>query len=121
LVAVGASGLLLWSRMPSDGNAAFDRVRPGMTLDEVVAAIGRPPDDGYTPSLAEFQRISTKRYFSPEDAPPLAFEHQWPCGDGELLVVAFGRDGRAVRYWLYALEWAPLSEWFQATRDWLGF
>ena len=80
IAGAAAAVLVLWARDPGPG--PFARVRQGMTREEVVAAVGKPP-------------ISASGVALPDDVPAPPFE-EWMAKDEHLLVV-FGPDGRAVR------------------------
>src|SRR5437763_14605246 len=84
-VSVGAAGVALWPTEPRPRLATFEKVRVGMTREEVAAVVGGPPGLYKNGALVE----DLAGFGGGPDC------DSWMSLDGEL-VVRFGPDGRAV-------------------------
>ena len=105
-----AAAVVFWPRAPRPSLATFNKVRVGMTRDEVIATIGAPPGDyttrPYSPRLVSYH---------------IAFlAERWRCNEAECFVV-FDDDDRAsfinVRPPMQRL--APPTR-MERNREWMG-
>jgi hypothetical protein len=110
LALVGSVAWVVWLCRPHPCRAAFEKVREGMTFEEVCATVGGPP--GNYSSRPPLKEIATGgvRWTS----------HRWTAEDGTLTVVFDERsDGVA-----YVNITDPLPDnrtLLQLLRDRLGF
>jgi hypothetical protein len=84
LVAVATSLALVWFERQYPCRATFERVRAGMTREEVIATVGGPPGD-YTNGRSVSYLISRIGLWGPET---------WASEDADLCV-CFDDDDRA--------------------------
>ena len=111
LALVTVEAVALRSRAPYPSLASFERVREGMTRDEVIATIGAPPGDYSTQSLT----------FGPGGSFYFCWHSErWVSDEAECRVL-FGDDGRVstVRMekpWISR----PQPTRLERLRQWLG-
>ena len=109
-VLVGASAAVVVSRKDPE-RARFERIREGMTQDELIAVMGRPPD-----TWAGATALDWTDWPLPPDAYVTALEWQvGPPDVGPVIIVELQEDGRAThKRWL--VGGVPL---WDRIRDWL--
>jgi hypothetical protein len=108
--AVPATALavfVLWPSEPRPCRATFERVRQGMTREEVVATVGAPP-------TRSGLRVSAGGMSSPSGSSPVSEPVAEWHADGETsLLVTFDDDGRVASVWVHPPR-PPLSERLRA-------
>jgi hypothetical protein len=125
LVAVG--GMLLLP--PPTPVRAYDRIKDGMTLPEVIAIIGMPPGDYDDSGHPRHKRLVRETGISAGCLPDASGSRE-VYYDGELTVerwlwseysilVAFDQNGKAVGIYLLESVGGPRS-FLGSVRGWLG-
>jgi hypothetical protein len=106
LALVGVAAYVVWPRGPQPCRETFERVRDGMTYEEVCATVGGPSRD----------RLNGPMTAGSGDSVTYAGADVWWAGDAGLAVYYDG-SGQAARVQVF--EVAHPSAWSRL-RDWLG-
>jgi hypothetical protein len=126
LVTPLVAGLLLWhwfTPAPGITKANFRRIKPGMTVQEVQAILGKPPDEEtgvvYPPS-----NIINTDDFAEWD---LGYDPKWEAQWGELrndqmcdIYVGLDDNRKVVRA-IYARWWCGSTSFVGRFRAWVGW
>src|SRR5207248_1740181 len=108
--AFQATSALVWHPAVTRANAR--RIRPGLTLAEVKALLGRPPDRAITEEDITWDPVPGSHL---RDAEPIFWS--WDAKDGGNILVEVGANRRALRAICTRFKRASLFERFRA---WLG-
>jgi hypothetical protein len=98
----------------------FQRLKEGMTRDEVSALLGAPGD--YTNGAGTYRLYSSEGVIIEElsaKAPAVRLERCW-CGPAGAIEVYFDDDGRLSNKWHY-VHWPPPPTAWEEITDWFAF
>jgi hypothetical protein len=119
--------VLLWLLLPPLKSpvtrAAFERIRPGMTLAEVEEVLGGPPGHYETGEVDLDLSRGTGEFFNIHLSMEVLlgkrqFRHEWWKGDEGLAWVCFDEQGRVVTKEFTPGRRVPSSPW-ERVRLWL--